>query len=208
MFTVGLTGGIASGKSVVLKEAARFADVETVQADRVAWELYEPGKEAYEEILDIFGEEILEEGRERIDRGRLAEIVFSSPPLLDELEAVVHPRVMEELKSRRRKAEREGKKLFVIEAALIFQSQHVDLEFFDFIVTVRAPEEERIGRLKERDGLDREEALRRIKRQRCGEREDDGRSDFLIDSKGKKKDTERAAREIFSELLRRVEARN
>jgi dephospho-CoA kinase len=152
---VGLTGGIASGKSIVAAElAARGAVI--IDADVLAREVVEPGTPALAAIRDRFGMHVVKDGQ--LDRSRLAEIVFADPIARRDLERIVHPAV------RTRAAELElaaGDAAVVVHVIplLVETGQHED---FDLVVTVDADHETQIQRLTARNGFTRAEAESRI----------------------------------------------
>jgi dephospho-CoA kinase len=176
MVRVGLTGGIASGKSMVADElAARGAII--IDADVLAREVVEPGTPALAAIIDRFGAEVLRDGE--IDRARLAQIVFADPHARRDLERIVHPAV------RARAAELEqaaGDAAVVVHVIplLVETGQHED---FDVVVTVDADRETQIQRLMVRNGFTRAEAESRIAAQ--ASREDRRRAaDVVVDNTG------------------------
>ena len=158
MLRIGLTGGIASGKSTV---AAIFRELgfHVIDADRLAHRLTEPRQSAYDEILREFGPTILDFSR-RIDRPKLAAIVFADPAKLARLNAIVHPRVEETLHRQMDDWQREGVRdpVFVEAALLVEAAYHKKL---DGLIVVWCRPEQQLSRLEER-GMSREGALRRI----------------------------------------------
>src|ERR1700750_3030803 len=95
MLRYGLTGGIASGKSTVAAMLRDFA-FPVIEADRIAHQVMEPGQPGYREVISVFGDSIVDTDQ-RIDRRRLAEIVFNDREKLDQLNAIIHPRVEQEM---------------------------------------------------------------------------------------------------------------
>jgi dephospho-CoA kinase len=155
MVRVGLTGGIASGKSMVAAQlAARGAII--IDADVLAREVVEPGTPALAAIVDRFGMQVLKDGQ--LDRSRLAEIVFADPIARRDLERIVHPAVRERGAELERAAGDAAVVVHVI-PLLVETGQHED---FDLVVTVDADHETQIQRLMARNGLTRAEAESRI----------------------------------------------
>ena len=155
MVRVGLTGGIASGKSMVAAElAARGAII--IDADALAREVVEPGTPALAAILDRFGMQVHKDGQ--LDRSRLAEIVFADPIARRDLERIVHPAVRERAAELERAAGDAAVVVHVI-PLLVETGQHED---FDLVVTVDADHETQIQRLMARNGFTRAEAESRI----------------------------------------------
>jgi dephospho-CoA kinase len=173
---VGLTGGIASGKSMVADElAARGAII--IDADVLAREVVEPGTPALAAIIDRFGAQVLRDGQ--IDRARLAQIVFADPHARRDLERIVHPAVRARAAELERAAGDAAVVVHVI-PLLVETGQH---ENFDVVVTVDADHETQIQRLMVRNGFTRAEAESRIAAQ--ASREDRRRAaDVVVDNTG------------------------
>lgn len=157
MLRIGLTGGIGSGKSTVVA-MLREHGLPVIEADEIARELARRGEPAYDEILQAFGPEIIQENKE-IDRKRLAAIVFASREQLERLNRIVHPRVLERSEHWLAEREKEGAPLAVAEAPLL-----IEVGFhtrFDRLVVVWCMQEQQIERLAGR-GMSRAEAEHRI----------------------------------------------
>ena len=120
MKIIGITGGVGSGKSRVLSYLEQQFNAVVCQADHVAWELQEPGKRCYLQIVEHFGREILQEN-ETINRKKLGQIVFGNQEELLVLNSIMHPAVKEEIKNRICNASEKGCKYFFIEAALLLE---------------------------------------------------------------------------------------
>jgi dephospho-CoA kinase len=176
MVRVGLTGGIASGKSMVAEElAARGAVI--IDADLLAREVVEPGTPALAAIIDRFGPEVVRDGQ--LDRARLAQIVFADPLARRDLERIVHPAVRARAAELERAAGDAAVVVHVI-PLLVETGQHQD---FDLVVTVDADHETQIQRLMLRNGFSRAEAESRIAAQ--ASREDRKRAaDVVLDNTG------------------------
>jgi dephospho-CoA kinase len=176
MLRVALTGGIASGKSMVAAElAARGATI--IDADMLAREVVEPGTPALAAIIDRFGEQVVAEGR--LDRARLAQIVFADSLARRDLEQIVHPAV------RARAAELEraaGDAAIVVHVIplLVETGQQGD---FDLVVTVDVDQETQIQRLVARNGFTRGEAESRIAAQ-AGREDRKIVADVVVDNTG------------------------
>jgi dephospho-CoA kinase len=155
MFRVALTGGIASGKSMVAAElAARGAII--IDADVLAREVVEPGTPALAAIIDRFGEQVVTGGR--LDRPRLAQLVFADPLARRDLERIVHPAVRVRAAELERAAGPDAIVVHVI-PLLVETGQQRD---FDLVVTVDVDHETQIQRLMARDGFTRAEAESRV----------------------------------------------
>jgi dephospho-CoA kinase len=176
MVRVGLTGGIASGKSAVAAElAARGAII--IDADVLAREVVEPGTPALAAIIDRFGPQVLSDGQ--LDRARLAQIVFADPLARRDLERIVHPAVRARAADLERAAGRAAVVVHVI-PLLVETGQQED---FDLVVTVDVDHETQIKRLIARNGYTRAEAESRIAAQASRE---DRRiaADVVLDNTG------------------------
>jgi dephospho-CoA kinase len=162
MLRVGLTGGIGCGKSTVAA-MMRELGCHVLEADPLAHRLIEPGQPAREDVVREFGREILDAAG-RVDRGRLAEIVFADPARLARLNAIVHPRVLAELdRELDRLARVDPSGIAVVEAALLIESgYHRGL---DRLVVVWCKPEQQLARLTDPAfgrGMDLHQAKRRI----------------------------------------------
>ncbi len=206
MLIVGLTGGIASGKSTIARALREEPGIAVVDADRIAWETYRPGTDVYEKLVKRFGEGIVNDQGE-IDRKRLGAIVFRDPEARRSLNDIVHPAVLSKLREIARRERARGTRVLVVEAALLLESPHVDRSFFDYYVLVAVDPEEQLQRLMERDGLPREEALRRVQAQ-TPQDEKLPRADFVLWSRGRPEDTVREAQALFRQLKEEARRRN
>jgi dephospho-CoA kinase len=158
MLRLGLTGGIASGKSTV-GSMLRKLGLTVLDADSIAHELIETGEPAYEEVVREFGPTILN-AEKRISRAALAKIVFADPAKLQRLNAIVHPRVEERLLVEFEKLQRRAAPAVAfVEAALIIEAG-LDKKL-DGVVVVWCEADQQLERLLAR-GLSEEEAQRRI----------------------------------------------
>jgi len=161
MRKLGLTGGIASGKSAV---AAMLRDLgfEVLDADSLARELIEPGQTAYEEVLHDFGPGILDPRSRtgQIDRKKLAAVVFADRAKLDRLNSIVHPRVQEAILRQFEEWACEGDiGVAFVEAALLVEAGYQ--KYLDGLVVTWCEPEQQLERLRAR-GLSDEEARGRI----------------------------------------------
>ncbi|SLM48297.1 Dephospho-CoA kinase [Nitrospira japonica] len=159
MILVGLTGGVATGKSTVARMFEQCGAV-VISADVLAREVVRPRASAWREIVAEFGRSILKSDH-TIDRKGLGDIVFRNPRKRRKLERIVHPRVARLQASMTRQAAKHNRHAVVVyEVPLLFEAG-VDRRV-DRIVVVTAPRSTQIARLKTRDGLPRSESLRRI----------------------------------------------
>ena len=162
MIVVGLTGGIATGKSTVAQMFKRCGAI-VIDADQLARDVVRPGKPAWREIVDVFGKDVLNRNGS-INRRALGAIVFHNRRKLRSLERIIHPRVArEQHRLARRIAQRSPQAVVIYEVPLLFESgAHRRV---DKIIVVTADRQTQIARLKQRNGLSRTEALRRIMNQ-------------------------------------------
>ena len=162
MILLGLTGGVATGKSTVAKMFEHCGAV-VIDADELARDVVQPGKAAWREIVNTFGKTALNSDR-TLNRHALGTIVFRSKAKLRQLERIIHPRVAREQARLTRQAARKDPKAVVIyDVPLLFEAG-VDKRV-DKIIVVTADRETQIARLKKRNGLSRAEAIRRISSQ-------------------------------------------
>jgi dephospho-CoA kinase len=176
MVRVGLTGGIASGKSLVAAElAARGAII--IDADVLAREVVEPGTPGLESIIKRFGTSLLTDGR--LNRARLAEIVFADPVARRDLERIVHPAV----RARAAELERAADSAAVVVHVIPLLVETGQQQNFDLVVTVDVDHETQIQRLMARNGFSRPEAESRIAAQASNE-DRRATADVVLDNSG------------------------
>lgn len=197
MLRVGLTGGLASGKSFVGHALADLGCL-LIQADELGRQVQEPGAEAYDGIVGEFGREILT-GEGRIDRRKLAGIVFHDPERLKRLNALVHPHVYQ----RQRKIEQEFATshpdgIAVTEAAILIETG--SYRDYDRLIVATCRLDQQVERAMARDHLTREEVLDRMRRQMPLE-EKVRYADYVIDTSGPKQDTFAQTRAVYESLL-------
>lgn len=166
MLTIGITGGIGSGKSTAARILEEYG-ARIILADEVAWGVIQPDMPAYRQIVDHFGPGILDEAR-RIDRKKLGEIVFNNSQELLLLNSITHARVAEKIKDLLDGFRREQVKLAVVEA--IVPIGHGFLDAVDTVWVVLASEAVRVERIIKRNNFSPEEALRRIRSQMSDEK--------------------------------------
>lgn len=204
MLRVGLTGGLASGKSFVGRALADLGCF-LIKADELGHQVIEPGGEAYDAVVAQFGRQILgPDGR--IDRRRLASQVFGDPQKLTQLNALVHPPV----KARERAlATAFGRDhpdgIVVTEAAILVETG--SYKDYDRLIVATCRPEQQIERSMERDSASREEVLDRLRRQMPLE-DKVKYADFVIDTSGAKENTLQQVRAVYKSLHRLVEEPN
>lgn len=189
---IGLTGGIASGKSTV---ANMLIDkgITVIDADIIAKQAVERGMPAYRQIIDEFGEDILLENGD-IDRRRLGALVFTNEQKRLALNSIVHPAVREEMLKRRDESIANQETFVVLDIPLLFESKLESL--VDKIIVVSVTKELQLERLIKRNQLTEEEALSRIRSQMPLE-EKVSRADNVIDNSGTLEETKQRLEEIL-----------
>ncbi len=197
MLTVALSGGIASGKSVVAKVLEDLGCY-IHRADIIAHELIAPGKPAWKKIVNHFGQKILSDDK-TINRARLAKIVFEDKDERRFLNQLLHPLVLEKKKKAIKALRREGRyKIFISEAALTIEAGFAD--FFDKVVIVYCKKETQVKRLMDRDSISRKEAFKKIKAQMKPEKKLKY-ADYIIDSSGSLNSTVEQTERVFRQLM-------
>jgi dephospho-CoA kinase len=209
MVKVGLTGGIASGKTIV-GEVFVALGARLVQADRIAHSLMQPGEPVYDEVVRHFGREILNPDGS-VNRGRLAELAFGSSDSsvgrtasrIEELNRIVHPEVisrqdewMEEM------GRQDAHVVAIVEAALILEAGAG--ERFDRLIVVTCSEEQRVARFAARQKIDLEAARKEVARRMAAQLPDEEKikaADYVIDNWGSMQSTRDQVRGVWKGLL-------
>ena len=196
MLRVGLTGGLASGKSFVGRKLAELGCC-WIQADELGHRVLRPGGEAYEAVIRAFGRGILKEDG-TIDRQKLAGEVFGKPERLGKLNSLVHPPVIAlEERMIAEFATREPSGIAVVEAAILVETGGD--QRFDRLIVTHCSEEQKIERAMRRSGASREVVLARLRRQLPIEKKV-RRADYLIDTSGANEDTLKRVEEVYQSL--------
>ncbi len=200
MLKVGLTGGLACGKTFV-GEALAALGCHVLQADQLGHSVLLPGGEAYAPVVREFGPGILAANGE-IDRRALAEQVFGSAERLALLNSLVHPPVLRQEEAwLERVATSDPRAIAVIEAAILIE---IGIQQrFDKLIVAVCEEEQQIERSMKRDGVAREQVQARLSRQ-MPLYEKRKFADFIVDTSGTKEETLRQTRAVY-ESLRRIE---
>ncbi|MGA9529679.1 MAG: dephospho-CoA kinase [Terriglobales bacterium] len=205
MLRIGLTGGIASGKSAVGEMFVKLG-AHLIQADAIAHWLMEPDRPVYDEIVRAFGREILNPDR-TINRSKLAEAAFgggdtSALPRVQELNAIVHPAViryenewMDEI------GERDLNAIAIVEAALIIEAHTADR--FDHLIVVTCQPEQRVRRFALRQRISEDAARAEVMRRMAAQLPDEEKikaAHFVIDNSGSLESTEQQVHDVFKAL--------
>ena len=194
---IGITGGIASGKSTVT-DFLWQQGYQVIDADQVVHELQEPGGRLYQALLSTFGSAILQEDG-RLDRPKLGAMIFGNPELLAQSSQLQNEIIREEL-ARRRDLLAETETIFFMDLPLLFELEYDN--WFDQIWLVDVTEEAQLSRLMARNDLSQEEAEKRIAAQ-LSLREKRKRADVLIDNNGFLEGTQQQLRDALQKLERR-----
>lgn len=171
--SIGLTGGIGSGKTTIANYLASLGIPVYIADDAGKKVMQQP--EIIKAIQQKFGSDIVEENQ--LNRARLAAIVFNNPDQLKALNAIVHPAVKEDY--RNWLAEHTGAPLLVYESAILFESG--SYKDFDYVITITAPLEVRVSRVLQRDETERDQVMKRIHAQWTDDQRV-SKSDFVIEN--------------------------
>lgn len=193
---VGLTGGIACGKSTVSGMFKKQGAV-IVDADLIAREVVSPGEEAWRGIVERFGQDILLDNQE-INRPKLGAIVFADEQSRLDLNGIVHPAVRQRMNEQAAKAEEEGAPLVILDIPLLFES---GLQYLvEKVVVVYCPMELQVERLMKRNQYSREEAMQRIQSQWPIEKKRE-QADYVIDNSSDLAETEKQVESLVQRLI-------
>ena len=195
MKLLGLTGGIASGKSTVAAILRRLGAA-IINADELSREVVQPGQEAWKEIVDTFGPAILQEDK-TLDRRKLRKIVFDDPEARKKLEAIIHPRVRALAERKISELAAAGSSIIVYEVPLLFEAQiHLWLRP---VILVACDVGTQKKRLLERDHLTEPEAQQHLDAQMSLE---DKRklADYVIENDGNLEELERQVRAVLQKI--------
>ncbi|MBI5238122.1 MAG: dephospho-CoA kinase [Deltaproteobacteria bacterium] len=193
---IGITGGLASGKSLVTREFKALG-AKIVDADIISREVSAKDGEAYADIVKEFGQTILKEDGS-IDRKALGAIVFSNRDKLKKLNSITHPRIIKRLRAEVQRLKTESPDaVIVVDAALLMETGlNRDM---DAVIVVDADEDKRIKRSVKRDQITEGEARQRMEAQ-MNLKEKAAMADFVIENNGTMEETERKARDVFEGL--------
>ena len=213
MLKIGLTGGIAVGKTVVGEMFVRLG-AHLLQADTISHELIQAGQPVYDEVVRHFGRGILDPDG-RINRPRLAQAAFGNPaagvePRVKELNAIVHPAVVQR---ENRWMDEIGNKhpdaIAIVEAALILEAGVADR--FDRLIVVTCKPEQRIARFAHRLGISEEAARAEVSRRMSAQIPDETKikaANYVIDNSGSLEETEQQVGKIWAELQEQRASKN
>lgn len=204
LLKVGLTGGIASGKSVVSDMFAALG-AHVIQADTIAHRLMQPGQSVYQEVVRRFGTGILNPDG-TVNRPKLAQAAFGTPPRVEELNRIVHPAVVaEQDRWMGEVGKQDPHAITIVEAALILEAGVAGR--FDCLVVVTCRPEQRAERWARRMHVDQETARQEVVRRMAAQLPDEDKvkaADYVIDNSGSLDETQRQVREVFAKLAEKA----
>lgn len=196
MFVVGLTGGIASGKTTVARILEELGAV-VIDADLISKELVKPGMPAWQEIISSFGRGIINEDQS-INRKKLGEIIFNDAKKRKKINAILHSRVIREEWKRVKEIQKYNPDaLIVLNVALLIESGNY--KAVDMVVVVTADRERMIGRMMQRDGVSRDEAVMRLNSQMPLD-EKEKYAHYIVNNNGSLNDLRMNVMELYAEI--------
>lgn len=197
MKLIGLTGNIACGKSTVARIFEGLG-AKIIDADEIARSIVEPGKPAWREIVETFGNEVLNPDN-TVNRKKLGEIIFNDEDKRKALNGITHPRIIGRVRELVEIYGKENTPVVIIEAALIVEKGGLK-DLIDSLIVVTADEESQMKRLIERSGYTREEALSRIKSQ-MPSLEKVKHADYVIENSGTMENAEVQVKALWEKFI-------
>ena len=197
MYLVGLTGGIASGKSTVAQRW-RELGASVIDADELARIVVEPGTPALAQIVELWGAEMLDENGS-LRRDRLASVVFADEDARKRLESIVHPAVQAETRARLSALPQDAIAVYMVPLLVEANVDHP----FDFVVTVEAPESDQLERMMKHRGMTREAAIARIRAQ-ASPAQRANRADVILNSNQAKDLLLHDASQLWQRIVRQA----
>jgi len=202
LLKIGLTGGIASGKSLV-SEIFTELGAHTIDADEIAHELMRPGQPVYEQVVQSFGNEILNPDK-TVNRAKVAELAFDKKrPRIYELNRIMHPEVIQRYESWMEEIrQREPDAIVILEAALVLEAGL--RRRFDRIIVVTCKPQQRAERWAQRFNLDLETAKAEVNRRMMAQAPDEAKiqaADYVIDNSGSVEETRKQVQKVYDALL-------
>jgi dephospho-CoA kinase len=202
MLKIGLTGGIASGKSLVSQIFTELG-AHTIDADEIAHELMRPGEPVYAQVVQSFGNEILNPDK-TVNRAKVAELAFDKKrPRIYELNRIMHPEVIQRYESWMEEIRgRDPDAIVILEAALVLEAGL--RRRFDRIVVVTCKPQQRVERWAQRFNLDPETAKVEVTRRMTAQAPDEAKiqaADYVIDNSGSVEETRKQVQKVYDALL-------
>jgi len=195
MLVVGLTGGMASGKSVASK-TLRDLGLPIIDADLIAREIVRPNEAGYRDIVDHFGKGILNPDQ-TINRRRLAKIIFRNSGEREKLNSILHPKISKDIKKRIKDFKEKGERMVIVDAALLIEAG--ELSLVDKLIVVTVSPKIQVRRLAQRDHLTEKEARERIATQ-MPLSEKMKLADYVVNNSGPVRKTVKRIKEVYNRL--------
>ena len=192
---LGLTGGIATGKSTADKFFEE-KNIPIVDCDEIAHNIMNVNKPAWKDIKEVFGEKYLNEDQ-TINRKKLGKLVFNDPTKMKILNEITHPRIFQEMESQIAQYKSEGYSLIIVDAPVLFES-HSE-KYYDKTLVISLPQDLQIKRLMARNNLTKEEALSRINSQ-MALKEKEARATYVIENTGSVEDLYKKLNELLTKI--------
>ena len=192
---LGLTGGIATGKSTADKFFEE-KNIPIVDCDEIAHNIMNVNKPAWKDIKEVFGEKYLNEDQ-TINRKKLGKLVFNDTTKMKILNEITHPRIFQEMESQIAQYKSEGYSLIIVDAPVLFES-HSE-KYYDKTLVISLPQDLQIKRLMARNNLTKEEALSRINSQ-MSLKEKEARATYVIENTGSVEDLYKKLNELLTKI--------
>ena len=192
---LGLTGGIATGKSTADKFFEE-KNIPIVDCDEIAHNIMNVNKPAWKDIKEVFGEKYLNEDQNK-KRKKLGKLVFNDPTKMKILNEITHPRIFQEMESQIAQYKSEGYSLIIVDAPVLFES-HSE-KYYDKTLVISLPQDLQIKRLMARNNLTKEEALSRINSQ-MSLKEKEARATYVIENTGSVEDLYKKLNELLTKI--------
>ncbi len=194
---IGVTGSAGSGKSLVC-QAFKQLGLVTLDCDRIARQVVEPGQKAYNKVVSIFGTDVVA-GDNGLDRAKLRKIIVNHPDLRKQLEGVLHPIIIEEMVRQMETADYQSQSACAVEVPLLFE---LGMEaYFDVIVAVATEETDLIERICARDNVD-EDAAKKMLALQMNQDEKIKRADYVIYNQGRADYVFSAVSSLYEKLVK------
>jgi dephospho-CoA kinase len=195
---IGLTGGIACGKSTVSQMLVECGAA-LVDADLVAREVVKPDERGWHKVVERFGEEILLPDR-HLNRKKLGEIIFADPQAREDLQSILHPLIRERMTGQIQELKKQDpKRLVVVDVPLLFESRQQNK--YEKTVVVYVDRDTQLNRLMKRDGLNEDQAEARLQSQMPIEQKKE-LADYVIDNRGTVESTKKQVEALWEQLHR------
>jgi dephospho-CoA kinase len=201
LLKIAITGGAGSGKSTVAR-MFKALGAEVLDADAIARDAVAVGAPAWAELRRLYGPDYFHENGE-LNRSKLAQLVFADPEARRRLEALIHPRVVQEIMARTAELEGRGGQLVMVEVPLLFETGREAA--FDRVIVVAAPEALQIRRLRGRDRRGADE-IRGILKAQWPLADKVARADYVVENGGRRRWTERQVKNIWADLKNQLDS--